>query len=149
MRILAAALLTAGAVGAGLAFSSSGASAQAYGYGPPPAPYTTVQADEVIVTAPRFRNDHNRLNVPIENVSLSQPVRTDDLDLRTREGARELRRRVRIAADEVCGQLIDQFPVGVDGDSTCYRNAVAEARPRVDAAIQTARGYPPGLYGGR
>ena len=150
MRILAAALLTAGAVGLGLVTSSSGASAQGYGYGPPPAPYATVPTDEVIVTAPRYRNDHNLLNVPIENVSLSQPVRYDDLDLRTRQGAWELRRRVRVVADQVCGQLIDQYPVGVDNDDTsCYRNAVAEARPRVDAAIQTARGYPPGLYGGR
>ena len=145
MRILAATLLAAGAVGLGL-ITSSGASAQDYG---PPAPYATVPTDEVIVTAPRYRNDHNRLNVPIENVSLSQPVRYDDLDLRTRQGAHELRRRVRVVADQVCGQLIDAYPVGVDSDATCYRNAVAEAQPRVDAAIQTARGYPPGLYGGR
>ena len=149
MRILGATLLATAAVGAGLMISSSGASAQSYGYGPP-APYATVPTDEVIVTAPRYRNDHNLLNVPIENVSLSQPVRYDDLDLRSRQGARELRRRVRVVADQVCGQLIDQYPVGVDNDDTsCYRNAVAEARPRVDAAIQTARGYPPGLYGGR
>jgi len=148
MRILAAALLAAGAVGAGLVISSSGASAQGYGYGSP-APYATVPTNEVIVTAPRYRNDHNYLNVPPENVSLSQPVRYDDLDLRSRQGARELRRRVRVVADEVCGRLIDAYPVGVDSDATCYRNAVAEARPRVDAAIQTARGYPPGLYGGR
>jgi UrcA family protein len=148
MRILAATLLAAGAVGLGLITSSSGASAQDYGYGPP-APYAAVQTDQIIVTAPRYRNDHNKINVPIENVSLSQPVRTDDLDLRTRQGVRELHRRVRVVANEVCGQLIDQYPVGVDSDATCYRNAVAEARPRVDAAIQTARGYPPGLYGGR
>jgi UrcA family protein len=152
MRILAATLLATGAVGLGLIISSSGASAQNYG---PPAPYApssyaTVPADEVIVTAPRYRNDHYKLNVPIENVSLSQPVRTDDLDLRSRQGVRELHRRVRIAADQVCGQLIDAYPVGVDNDdASCYRNAVAEARPRVDAAIQTARGYPPGFYGGR
>lgn len=148
MRILAAALLAAGAVGTELVMASSGASAQNYGpnYGAP-APYATVPADEVIVTAPRYRHDHNRLNVPIENVSLSQPVRTDDLDLRSRQGAQELRRRVHIAADQVCRQLIDAYPVGVDSDATCYRNAVAEAMPRADAAIQTARGYPPG-YGG-
>jgi len=147
MRILAATLLAAGAVGLGLVVSSSGASAQDYGYGPP-APYATVPTDTVIVTAPRFRNDHNTINVPPENVSLSQPVRYADLDLRTWQGARELRRRVHIVAGQVCGQLIEEFPVGVDGDNaSCYRNAVAEAMPRVDAAIQTARGYPPG-YGG-
>lgn len=148
MRILASVLATASAIGLGLAISASDASAQGYGYGPPPAPYATEQPDSVIVVAPRYRNDHNHLNVPPENVSLSQAVRYDDLDLRSRGGARELRRRVRIVADQVCGQLIDQYPVGVDPDSTCYRNAVAEARPRVDAAIQTARGYPPGGYGG-
>ena len=146
MRILASALAAASAIGLGLAISSSDASAQ--GYAPPPAPYATVPAESVIIVAPRYRNDHNYLNVPPENVSLSQVVRYDDLDLRSRSGVRELRRRVRIVADQVCGQLIDEYPVGVDSDATCYRNAVAEARPRVDAAIQTARGYPPGLYGG-
>jgi UrcA family protein len=146
MRIFASALAAASAIGLGLAISSSDASAQ--GYAPPPAPYATVPAESVIIVAPRYRNDHNYLNVPPENVSLSQVVRYDDLDLRSRSGVRELRRRVRIVADQVCGQLIDEYPVGVDSDATCYRNAVAEARPRVDAAIQTARGYPPGLYGG-
>ncbi|HTW35458.1 MAG TPA: UrcA family protein [Rhizomicrobium sp.] len=146
MRILAAALLAAAAVGAGLVVSSTDASAQTYGYGPP-APYTTVPTDQVIVTAPRYRADHNYLNVPIENVSLSQPVRTDDLDLRTWRGAHELRWRVHVAARQVCEQLIEAYPVGVNGDATCYRDAVAEAMPGVDAAIQTARDYPPG-YGG-
>ena len=146
MRIFASALAAASAIGLGLAISSSDASAQ--DYAPPPAPYATVPAESVIIVAPRYRNDHNYLNVPPENVSLSQVVRYDDLDLRSRSGVRELRRRVRIVADQVCGQLIDEYPVGVDSDATCYRNAVAEARPRVDAAIQTARGYPPGLYGG-
>jgi UrcA family protein len=148
MRIFAAAMAAVVATGAGLVLSSSHASAQSYGppYGPP-APYASVPADEVIVTAPRYRTDHYRLNVPIENVSLSQPVRTDDLDLRTFRGARELHRRVRIVADQVCRQLIDQYPAGLNGDATCYRNAVAEAQPQVDAAIQTARGRPPGLYG--
>ena len=148
MRILAATLVAAGAVGLGLVVSSSGASAQDYGYGPPPPPYATaVPSETVIVTAPRFRNDHNYINVPPENVSLSQPVRYDDLDLRTWRGAHELRRRVHVVAGQVCQQLIDMYPVGVNSDATCYRNAVAEAMPGVDAAIQTARGYPPG-YGG-
>jgi UrcA family protein len=148
MRIFAAAVAAVVATGAGLALSSSRASARDYGtpYGPP-APYATVRVDEVIVTAPRHRTDHYRLNVPIENVSLSQPVRTDDLDLRTFRGARELLRRVHIVADQVCRQLIDGYPVGLNSDETCYRNAVAEAMPQVDAAIQSARGRPPGLYG--
>jgi len=144
MRIFAAAVAAMVATGAGLVLSSSHASAQEYG---PPAPYTTVPADEVIVTAPRYRTDHYRLNVPIENVSLSEPVRADDLDLRTFRGARELRRRVHIAAGEVCRQLINAYPVGLNSNATCYRNAVAEAMPQVDAAIESARGRPPGLYG--
>ena len=145
MRIVAAALAAASVVGVGLMTSSSGAYAQEYG---PPASYTTVPTESVIVTAPRYRSDHNYLNVPIENVSLSQAVRTDDLDLRSWRGVRALHERVREAAYQVCGQLIDHYPVGVNSDATCYRDAVAEARPRVDAAIQTARGYPPRAYGG-
>jgi UrcA family protein len=148
MRVRTIVLLAASALALAL---TSAASAQDYGpygpgYGPPVA---TVPTDQVIVIAPRYRVDHHSLNTPIENVSLSQPVRTDDLDLRTWQGARELRRRVHRVASNVCGQLIDMYPVGVDSDATCYRNAVAEAMPRADAAIQTARGYPPGLYGGR
>jgi UrcA family protein len=147
MRVRKTALLAASVLGLSLA---SAASAQTYGpygpgYGPPVA---TVPSDQVIVIAPRYRVDHHSLNTPVENVSLSQPVRSDDLDLRTARGAHELRRRIHFVARSVCGQLIDMYPVGVDSDATCYRNAVAEAMPRADAAIQTARGYPPGLYGG-
>ena len=125
MRVRTIVLLAASAVALGL---TSAASAQDYGpygpgYGPPVA---TVPTDQVIVVAPRYRVDHHSLNTLIENVSLSQPVRTDDLDLRTWQGARELRRRIHRVASNVCGQLIDMYPVGRgQRRHTCYRNAVA------------------------
>ena len=144
MRILAAAIAAVVATGAGLVLSSSHVSAQT---APPPGSTAAAPPDQVIVNAPHFRHNHYRLNVPPEEASLSQPVSMGDLDLRTSHGARELHRRVRMAANEVCRQLVGVYPHGLDSSRTCYRNAVAEAQPQVDAAIQKARGRPPGLYG--
>jgi UrcA family protein len=126
--------------------AASPAGAQQY---PPTGGYANLGTEEVIVTAPfapRYRVDHNYLNVPLENVALSEPVRYDDLDLRTRDGAHALRMRIRTAVNAVCGQLIDMYPVGEETDSQCYRNALSDSMARADAAIQNARSYPPGRY---
>lgn len=126
-----------------------GSRAGAQDYGPPPAGYANGPSEQVIVQAPfapTYRVDHPHLNVPIENVSLSLPVQYGDLDLRTREGAHALRMRIREAADTVCGRLIDMYPVGLESDAKCYRDAVATSMARADAAIQDARSYPPGRY---
>jgi UrcA family protein len=147
MRVrTAAALLAANAFWLMLA---AGSRAGAQDYGPPQAGYANVPNEQVIVQAPfapTYRVDHPHLNVPLENVSLSLPVHYGDLDLRTREGAHALRMRIREAADTVCGRLIDMYPVGLESDAKCYRDAVATSMARADAAIQNARNYPPGRY---
>jgi UrcA family protein len=146
MRVrTAAAVLAANAFWLMFAVGSR-ASAQDYG---PPAGYANGPNEQVIVQAPyvpQYRVDHPHLNVPIENVSLSLAVHYGDLDLRTREGARALRMRIREAANTVCGQLIDMYPVGVESDAQCFRDALATSMARADAAIQNARSYPPGRY---
>lgn len=146
MRIRAvAALLAANAFWLMLA-AGSRAGAQEY---PPTAGYANIPNEQVIVRmpfAPRYRVDHPRLNVPLENVALSKPVYYGDLDLRTRGGAHALRTRVREAAYTVCDQLIDMYPVGEETDSQCFRNALSDSMARADAAIQNARSYPPGRY---
>ncbi|HKD21794.1 MAG TPA: UrcA family protein [Rhizomicrobium sp.] len=151
MRVRAvAALMAANAFWLMLAVGSR---AGAQDYGPPPAGYANGPPngpnEQVIVQAPyapTYRVDHPHLNVPIENVSLSLPVHYGDLDLRTREGAHALRMRIRQAVGTVCGQLIDMYPVGVESDAQCFRDALATSMARADAAIQNARSYPPGRY---
>src|SRR5215469_3397677 len=91
------------------------------GYGPPPGyqpgpgdqpsyqngpGYPDNGNESVEVIAPRIYPDQQqRLNGPLEKISASTAVPYSDLDLRTREGARELRHRVRDAAWNICMQL--------------------------------------------
>ncbi|MBS0473364.1 MAG: UrcA family protein [Proteobacteria bacterium] len=88
---LAAALL------AGAAMSSVSAQAETYNkvvYGPD-------GTEHVIVQIPRDR----MRSYPDGTVKLSRDVSYADLDLTTRDGARELRERVRFTARDVCEDL--------------------------------------------
>lgn len=114
--------------------------ALAHDYGGPSG-YEVSRAEEVVVPAPRYRVDHPHLNVPIENVSLSEPVSYADLNLRSRWGAHVLRTRIRFAASKVCRQLITMYPYGEGTSPQCYREAVAGAMGKANSAIDTARGY--------
>ena len=136
MRIGVKLLSSAGVLGALLALST-GVAAQDYGsyggYGP--------ANEQIIVNGPRvLHQEHSPLNTPIEGVSLSVPVQYADLDLRTRWGAHELKARIESAAFNVCRELRYQYPASLNPDSFCYKNAVAEAMPQADTAVQTARG---------
>jgi UrcA family protein len=121
--------LLASAFGAGLAVSS--ADAQDNGY----------PDESVTVASPHFRSnaDGARLNGPLERVSLSSLVRTDDLDLRSGRGARELRLRVRDAAQGVCTQLADAYPLRQMNGTSCYKDALQNGMLRANEAITNAR----------
>jgi UrcA family protein len=93
-------------------------------------------SESIQVTAPRFHENYDPKGA-LMNASLSRAVPYDDLDLRTRQGARELRSRVREAARDVCGQLAENYP-GYTPDS-CYKNAMQTGLSRADYAIQNAR----------
>jgi UrcA family protein len=67
--------------------------------------------------------------------TMSYRVSYHDLDLRTEAGQKELRRRVAVTADYVCGRLGERRGVG----TPCRTNAIDEARPRINAAIKHAR----------
>jgi UrcA family protein len=112
-------------------FALAASSVAAQGYGP----------EQVQVTAPHFRAQSTPLNGPLERVSLSVPVRYDDLDLRTYSGARALRVRVRDAAWQVCGRLAQAYPVRQMPGTSCYRTALHNALLRADEAVNTARDY--------
>src|ERR1700744_2702179 len=76
--------------------------------------------ENVIVTAPNFHAERSTLGLP-GKLSLTREVSYRDLDLNTREGARELRARVRDTAREICDQLNDAYPVREQaGEPKCY-----------------------------
>ncbi|MBI3675637.1 MAG: UrcA family protein [Proteobacteria bacterium] len=97
--------------------------------------------EEVQVQAPRMHIDRGPLNGPVEKVSASIAVHYADLDLRTRTGARELRVRVRDAAQEVCAQLAGAYRFYDAPGTSCYKTALNNAMVRADEVIDGARQY--------
>jgi UrcA family protein len=105
------------------------------------AAYAQDGSDSVTVTAPHFRADSTRVGGPLERVSLSGTVRYDDLNLQTREGARELRWRVQEQAQAICRNLAEAYQVYQMNGTSCYRDALNNALVRADEAIEAARDY--------
>lgn len=123
MRIFKTALL-AGALG--LALAPAAASAQDYD-------------SDIVVSAPRFQAAPQRLNGPLEKLSLSTRVPYNDLDLRSWRGAHELRLRVRDAAQDTCMRLAEAYPVYQQPGTNCYKTALRDGELRADEAIRDAR----------
>jgi UrcA family protein len=67
-------------------------------------------------------------------------VSAHDLDLRTQSGEAVLRHRVKIAANKLCGQEDVSVSIVSDAFTSCVRDAVQGATPRVQALVDTARG---------
>ncbi|MGH6872833.1 MAG: UrcA family protein [Rhizomicrobium sp.] len=122
----------AGAIG--LAFAAIPASAQDDGYyGPPPGP------ENVPVTAPHISVIPGPFNGAPEGVTMSVNVGYGDLDLRTRDGARELRLRVRETARDVCRNLAEAYPFYRLNGTNCYKDALQNAMVHANEAIDSAR----------
>jgi UrcA family protein len=123
----------------GIALAASPAIAQDGRYRD--AAYQPSSSEEIQVIAPRYRasEDGQRLNGPIEKVSLSATVRYDDLNLRSRSGRRALLMRVRDTAQDVCMQLGQAYPVYEQNGTSCYKTALQNATLRANAAIYDAR----------
>jgi UrcA family protein len=134
MKFSSRAAILAGAIG--LALAASSASAQdRYDNG-------AYNEDENIqVIAPRFDThaDGQRLNGPLEKISLSTNVPYDDLNLRTWRGAHELKLRVRDAAQTTCARLAEAYPVQQAFGSNCYKTALQNGELRANSAIRDAR----------
>jgi UrcA family protein len=139
MTKIHSALLAASALG--LALTATSVSAHSYddqsGYqnGPP---------EQVIVIAPPDYYAHrpypsNQLGRPPEPTTLSQSVNFSDLDLSTREGAHELRARIRDAAHGICSELASRYPIRMANSQPCYEKAVQSGLNRADNAIHEAR----------
>jgi UrcA family protein len=140
--------LLAGAV----LFAASAAQAQDYGY---PNDSTRYEgrynhdgyrdvsyggSNEVVtVEVPRHPERDSVTGAPVEDIALSEPVRFDDLDLATREGAHALRDRIRRTASQLCRRLGENYVSSSSDGSHCYRDAVDEALEQADGAIADAR----------
>jgi UrcA family protein len=122
--------LRAALIAAALGFAASPALAQDYGYS---------DGENIIVTAPRFHEEGNPMRAVPEKVSLSTQVRYDDLDLRSWRGERTLRWRVRDAAQDVCTQLAQAYPLRQAPGTSCYRKALQNGMIRANEAIRDAR----------
>jgi UrcA family protein len=98
------------------------------------------QGEDIIVQGPLLHIERPSWpgQVP-SKISMSIPVRYDDLDLRSQRDARELRGRVREAAADVCDRLKDFYPDTADTATDCYREASRVAIEHADRAIDRAR----------
>jgi len=97
-----------------------------------------MSTESVIVTAPDFHAERDTLGLP-GKLTLRREVAYSDLDLRTHDGARELRHRADVALHEVCDQLRDAYPVKQQPLEHCYANGYRQTMLNVDKAINDAR----------
>ena len=100
-------------------------------------PTTQQIIEEIRVEGPRRVT---RESLPFgqgEQVSLSYNVSFADLDLRQNSDVREFEKRIETAADEICTQLEELFPLGSPSKRDCARSAtdkaMADARTVIDA----------------
>ena len=103
--------------------------------------YGNSSTETIEVYAPRLRIDRTPMNGPVQKISFSRHVRYDDLDLRTADGARELRLRIRDTARDICEQLAAAYPIPEAPGTSCYKTALEDARLRANEAIRDARSY--------
>ena len=66
-------------------------------------------------------------------------VRYGDLDLMTESGAAALKERVAFAAKRVCGSADGRTLEDIQRVAACRANAIADASPKLDRVIASAR----------
>ena len=101
--------------------------------------YSNAPDEQIEVIAPHYNYERTPLNAPPGTLKLSQNVSYSDLDLRSRSGAHELRLRVRDAAQDVCTELAEQYPVKQQPGTSCYKTALEDGMRRADIAIRDSR----------
>ncbi len=99
-------------------------------------PASAQPREQITVTAPHL-NQRSPIGAPIIDVAMTREVRFDDLNLRTRHGARELRSRVGFAAKTLCQSLDNRYPA--PNNDRCMEVAYRDAIVRADDAIAAAR----------
>jgi len=104
-----------------------------------------VTSPEVVIISPPPRGPtRSTIGAPIQDVSLSASVRTDDLNLQSPADMLELRNRVRETARQLCARLRFQHPIGWPDEFRCRLRATENAFDQINAAIMN---YPaaPGM----
>lgn len=128
------AALLATTLGAAAAFGAGSSHAQPYydepGYGQA---YDT--AGDIVVHAPRYRQERTFNGAPIVWARASRVVDYSDLDLSTRWGVHSLYRRVQRAAVDACDALNNAYvgglyPVDDPSNADCIHRAVDDAMSR-------------------
>lgn len=134
IRHLALAAAAAGALLAGSsAFAQDDSNTNDVAYNP-------ADSESVIVEAPyNIQVDRQKFGLPAK-LTASRAVPFSDLNLATRDGARELRARVRSAALDICRTLDDASGTREQpGATKCFEGALKNGMLRADAAIADAR----------
>jgi len=110
---------------------------------------TTDATESVIVTAPDFHAERDTMGLP-GKLTLRREVSYRDLDLRTHDGARELKARVADTVRAICDQLHDAYPFKEQPMEHCFTNAYRDAMVKAEAAIRDVRsnGYYEARYRG-
>ena len=105
----------------------------------PPVQAQDSSAQAIVVTAPR-QVGRTSTGAPIESVTVVRHVSYRDLDLRAAIGVAKLNQRVSSAANGACRELEQKYPIGEPDAVGCAKQAVADAKKQVDAAIASAKG---------
>jgi UrcA family protein len=121
--------------------ANSMAGAQETGMQPAlPGPNQVTSSPEVVIITPvRHGPSRSTVGAPIEDVSLSASVRTDDLNLQSPADIMELRDRVWQTARRLCDRLEFQYPISTPQGYWCVKKAVNNTNAQIDAAIHNYR----------
>ena len=77
---------------------------------------------------------------PVDEMSLSYRVSAAGLDLRTKDGAKALEKRVEDAASGACRELGKAYPFSEPNDEECASITARAAMPQVKALVAAAGG---------
>lgn len=102
----------------------------------------TSAPEMVIVTTVRRAPWRSTIGAPIENVSMSANVQTDDLNPLSPADMLTLRYRVRDTARRLCDQLEFRYPISVPDKFQCSKIAARHTLDRIDAGILNSAGAP-------
>lgn len=108
-----------------------------------PAPDQVTSSPEVVIITNVHREPwRSTIGAPIEDVSLSANVTTNDLNLQSPGGWLELRDRIRQTARGLCARLRFQHPIGTPDEFHCVQRAVENASDETDAMLRSGRSAP-------
>jgi UrcA family protein len=128
-----AALAAAITLTAGAALAQSDPPTSGLALQPPPA---DAVVGEVTIEAPKVV-ERTRYGVVGQEILMSVRVSYADLNMQSADGAAELDRRIKVAANYVCQQLDRRYPEGAPELFYCAKNAVNGVKPQVIKARNT------------